>query len=62
MLFGAECWPTKRPHIQQMSATEMRMLRWMCGRTIKGRIRNEGICNKVGVAPIEEKLVQHRLR
>lgn len=62
MLYGAECWPTKRQHIQQMSVTEMCMLRWMCGYTIKGWIRNEGIRDKAGVAPIEEKLVQHQLR
>jgi hypothetical protein len=62
MLYGAECWPTKRQHIQQMSVAEMRMLRWMCGHTRKDRIRNEMIRDRVGVAPIEEKLVQHRLR
>jgi hypothetical protein len=34
MLYGAECWPTKRRHIQQLSVTEMRMLCWICGHTI----------------------------
>ena len=27
MLYGAECWPTKRRHVQQISVAEMRMLR-----------------------------------
>ena len=40
----------------------MRMLRWACGHTRKDRIRNDVIRERVGVAPIEEKLVQHRLR
>ena len=31
MLYGAECWPTKRWHVQQISVVEMRMLRWICG-------------------------------
>ena len=62
MLYGAECWPTKRQHIQQMSVADMRMLRLMCGHTRKERIWNEVIHAKVGVAPIEEKLVQHMLR
>ncbi|GER55389.1 F-box protein At1g55000 [Striga asiatica] len=57
----AECWPTKRKHVQQLSVAEMRMLRWFCGHT-SDRIRNENIRDRVGVAPIEEKLVQHRLR
>lgn len=61
MLYGGECWPTKGPYIQQ-SATEMHMLRWMCGHTIKGWIKNGGIRDKAGVTPIEEKLVQHQLR
>ena len=45
-----------------MNVTEMRMLRWFCGHTRRDRIRNDDIRDKVGVAPIEEKLVQHRLR
>jgi hypothetical protein len=38
------------------------MLRWICGHTRRDRVRNEDIQDRVGVAPIEEKLVQHRLR
>jgi hypothetical protein len=62
MLYGAECWPTKRRHVQQLSVAEMRMLRWICVHTRRDRVRNEDIRDRVGVAPIEEKLVQHRLR
>ena len=36
MLYGAECWPTKRRHVQQLSVAEMRMLRWFCGHTREG--------------------------
>jgi len=38
------------------------MLRWFCGHTRRDRVRNEVIRKRVGVAPIEEKLTQHRLR
>ena len=62
MLYGAECWPTKMRHVQQLSVAEMRMLRWFCGHTRRDRARNEVIRDRVGVAPIEEKLTQHRLR
>jgi len=62
MLYGAECWPTKRRHVQQLSVAEMRILRWSCGHTRRDRVRNEVIRDRVGVAPIEEKLTQHRLR
>uniref|UniRef100_A0A0A9E4J2 Uncharacterized protein n=2 Tax=Arundo donax TaxID=35708 RepID=A0A0A9E4J2_ARUDO len=40
----------------------MRMLRWTCGHTRRDRVRNDDIHDRLGVAPIEEKLVQHRLR
>ena len=53
---------TKRRHVQQLGVAEMRMLRWMCGHTRKDWFRNDDIQDRVGVAPIEEKLVQHRLR
>uniref|UniRef100_A0A0A9HGK3 Uncharacterized protein n=1 Tax=Arundo donax TaxID=35708 RepID=A0A0A9HGK3_ARUDO len=62
MLYRAECWPTKRRHVQRLSIAEMRMLRWMCDHTRKDRVRNDDIRDKVGVASIEEKLVQHHLR
>ncbi|RCV21622.1 hypothetical protein SETIT_4G152600v2 [Setaria italica] len=62
MLYGAECWSTKRRHFQQISVVEMRMLRWICGHTRRDRVRNEDIRDRLGVAPIEEKLIQHRLR
>jgi hypothetical protein len=62
MLYEAECWPTKRRHVQQLSVAEMRMLRWICGHTRRDRVRNDDIHERLGVAPVEEKLVQHRLR
>ena len=62
MLYGAECWPTKRRHVQQISVVEMRMLCWICGHTRRDRVQNDDICDRLEVAPIEEKLVQYRLR
>ena len=62
MLYSAECWPTKRRHVQQISVAEMRMLRWICSHTRRDRVRNDDIRDRLGVALIEEKLVQYRLR
>jgi hypothetical protein len=45
-----------------MSVAEIRMLRWICGHTRKDRIRNDDIRDKLGVAPIQDKLVQHYFR
>ena len=40
----------------------MRMLRWMCGNTRRDNVRNEDIRTKIGVASIEEKMRENRLR
>ncbi|GMP22599.1 hypothetical protein CsSME_00000546 [Camellia sinensis var. sinensis] len=62
ILYGTECWTTKNQHVDKMSIAEMRMLRWICGKTVKDIIRNEYIREWVGVAPIEDKLRENRLR
>jgi hypothetical protein len=38
------------------------MLRWICDNTRRDRVRNDDIHERLGVVPVEEKLVQHRLR
>jgi hypothetical protein len=62
ILYIAECWSTKMRHVQQLSVPEMRMLRWICGHTRRDRVRNDGIRERLGVAPVEKNLMQHRLR
>ncbi|VFQ82562.1 unnamed protein product [Cuscuta campestris] len=62
MLYGAECWAVKKTHVRRLQAAEMRMLRWMCGKTWLDRISNEVIRRQVGMAPVEDKLLEARLR
>jgi hypothetical protein len=62
MLYVAEYSPNKRRHIQQLSVAKMRILRWIYAHTRRDRVRNDDIRERLGVAPVEEKLVQHRLR
>jgi hypothetical protein len=38
------------------------MLRWICGNIRKDRVQNDDIRERLRVAPVKEKLVQHRLR
>ena len=44
-----------------MSVAEIRMLRWMCGKTRKLKVRNKDIHRQVGIAPIENKLRENHL-
>jgi hypothetical protein len=62
MLYETEYWPTKRRHVQQLSVAEIRMLRWICVHTRRDRVRNDDIRERLGVTPVEKKIVQHRLR
>ncbi|KAL5195329.1 putative serine/threonine-protein kinase [Glycine soja] len=62
ILYGTKCWAVKSQHENKVGVAEMRMLRWMCGKTRQDKIRNEAIRERVGVAPIVEKMVENRLR
>jgi len=62
LLFFSKTLQKGKQHIQQLSVTEMRMLHWFCGHTRRNRVWNEDIRDRVGVPPIEEKLIQYRLR
>jgi hypothetical protein len=61
-MYGAKYCPNKWRHVQQLSIAEMRMLRWICDNTKRDRVRNDDIRERLGMSPVKEKLVQHRLR
>ena len=52
MLYETECWVTKKQQVIKMSVAEMRMLRWMCGKTRNDRIRNANIHDMIKVVRI----------
>lgn len=54
--------PSEEVPCPEDEVAEIRMLRWMCGHTRKERIRNEVIRDNVGVASMEDKLQESRLR
>lgn len=37
----AECYPITKQHMQKMSVVDLRMLRWMCDKARKDRIRSD---------------------
>ena len=62
MLYGTKCWVVKREHIHKMSMIEMKMLRQMCGKTKKDKIRNDHIRPYLEITLIDAKLREHKLR
>jgi hypothetical protein len=61
VLYGSECWATKVRDERRQHVTKMRMLRWMCGVTRMGRIRNEYIRGRLKLEPVTEKMRSKRL-
>ena len=59
---GAECWALKVEDERKLKTTEMRMLRMICGKTLKDKINNEKIREMIGVEKSEEFLREQRLR
>ena len=47
MLYRTECWAVKKQQVTKMSVAEMRMLRWICGKTWKNKIMNTNIYDMV---------------
>jgi len=62
LIYGEECWPTKKAHLQRMKIAEMRMIRWIDGYTRLDKINNKVIEGKLGLTSIEDKIREVRLR
>ena len=62
LLYGTECWINKKQHTQKTSVVEIRMLRWMYGKTRMDKIKNEDIRSLVKIASIKNKMRENRLR
>jgi len=62
VLYGAETWALKKKEQALVERTEMRMLRWILGVSLKERKKNEVIRKMAGVTCISEKLKEIRLR
>ena len=62
MTYGAECWTMKKKDEMLMNKTEMRMLRWIQGVSLREHKRNEEIREAATVQPIATYLMQKRLR
>ena len=44
LIYGSETWTMKRREEERLQRTEMRMLRWILGLTLRDKKRNDDIC------------------
>ena len=57
-----QAWTLRRREEERLERTEMRMLRWILGLTLRDRKRNDDIRRIIGVACITDKIREARLR
>ena len=62
LTYEAETWAMKAGVFQRLRATERRVLRMICGVTLKDIVESTVIASKVRVDDLEEHLRQKRLR
>ena len=62
MTYEAECWTIKKKDEMLMNKTEMRMLRYIQGVSMREHNRNEEFMEAATVQPIATYLMQKRLR
>jgi len=62
MLHGSETWPVRKENVVALQRAEMRMVRWMCGIKLKGRLPSKELRERLGIDDIALVLQQNRLR
>jgi len=62
LIYGSEAWTLRRREEERLERTEMRMLLWILGLTLRDRKRNDDIRRILGVACITDKVQEARLR
>ena len=61
MTYGAECWAVRKKDENRLHVAEMRMLRWIRGKTRKDHVRNQIIQEDAKVCQMSTFLRQKRL-
>jgi hypothetical protein len=62
MTYFKEIWPLKVQHESKLETTDMRMIRWMCGVSLRDRVPSEELRAWVGVETIRDVCRKNRLR
>ena len=62
MIYGSETWAMSKYILDLFESTEMRMLRWMMGVSLKDKMRSEDLRRHAGVENIHKVMRRNRLR
>ena len=61
MTYGADCWAIRKKDENRLHEAEMRMLRWIRGKTRKDHVRNQSIQEDAKVCQMSTFLREKRL-
>ena len=62
MTYGSETWALKVEHEDKLNRAEMRMIRWMCGVSLRERKTSAELRKSMGVEAIVDVVRRSRLR
>ena len=62
MVYGSETWAVTAEQMMRMERAERRMMRWMCGVSLKDRVSTVELRRRIGVEPLSDVLRRGRLR
>ena len=60
LIYGRETWTMKKEHERKLQATKMRMIRWMCGVSLRDRKSNVELRSQMGIEDINKSSMQKR--
>jgi len=62
MVYGSETWPMTAEQERRFERAEMRMVRWMCGVSLRDNLRSDELRRRLGIEAIGQVLRRGRLR
>ena len=62
MIYGCETWATSVEQVLRIERTEMRMVRWMCGVSLRERKTSAELRQRMGIEDVGDVMKRSRLR
>ena len=61
MMYGSETWPVRAEDMCYMEKNDMRMMRWMCNVSLKGRLKSDELRARLNLESIRRCVPNKRL-
>lgn len=62
MVYGSETWAMNAEQIGRFERTEMKMVRWMCGVSLRDRVPSAELRERMGIESVSDVVKRSRLR